>query len=351
MVDDVRLVVAAGEFFSLLGPSGCGKTTLLRMIAGLLPPSDGQILLGGRDVTNLPAHQRPVSTVFQDYALFPHLSVAENVAFGLRAEGVRGGAVLDRVALALEQVGLTGRDKARPRDLSGGQRQRVALARSLVLRPQVLLLDEPLGALDLALRRQMQSLLKQLQRSTGITFIHVTHDQTEAFAMSDRVAVMAAGRIAQVGPPREIYRNPASHFVASFVGEVNRLPARVMADPLDGRVEVQLADRRTLRVPASADLRKGCEVDLLLRPEDVSIGPPAAGSISTPATVVDVTFEGPSTVVVATTADGTELTVRLPSSRADELTGVTALHLSWRSQDSWALPRASAGGAHTPANR
>jgi putative spermidine/putrescine transport system ATP-binding protein len=222
-VDGVDLVVDEGEFFTLLGPSGSGKTTLLRLIAGFERPDAGRIELGGRDVTNLPPYVRETNTVFQDYALFPHMSVADNIAYGLRVKGVSRPAREKRVERALAMVRLTGLGHRRPSQLSGGQRQRVALARAVVNEPEVLLLDEPLGALDLKLRQEMQIELKQIQQEVGITFVYVTHDQEEALTMSDRLAVMANGRIEQLGSPVEVYERPATEFVAGFIGISNVL--------------------------------------------------------------------------------------------------------------------------------
>ena len=222
-VDGVDLVVAEGEFFTLLGPSGSGKTTLLRLVAGFERPDAGRIELGGRDITSLPPYLRDTNTVFQDYALFPHMSVADNIAYGLRVKGVPKQARAKRVQRALEMVRLTGLGNRRPNQLSGGQRQRVALARAVVNEPEVLLLDEPLGALDLKLRQEMQIELKQIQKEVGITFVYVTHDQEEALTMSDRMAVLANGRIEQVGTPVEVYERPATEFVAGFIGISNVL--------------------------------------------------------------------------------------------------------------------------------
>jgi putative spermidine/putrescine transport system ATP-binding protein len=222
-VDGVDLTIRSGEFFSMLGPSGSGKTTVLRLVAGFEEPSAGRILLGGRDVTEVAPFDRDVNTVFQDYALFPHLSVRQNVEYGLRVKRVPRAERAERAASALATVRLDGLGDRRPAELSGGQRQRVALARALVNRPSVLLLDEPLGALDLKLRLEMQTELKQIQREAGITFVFVTHDQDEALTMSDRIAVFDAGRIAQVGTPTEIYERPATPFVAGFVGTANLL--------------------------------------------------------------------------------------------------------------------------------
>ena len=222
-VDGVNLDIFAGEFLTLLGPSGSGKTTVLRMIAGFEKPDSGTIELRGNDVTQLPPYERDVNTVFQDYALFPHMDVISNIGYGLRVAGVAKDERLSRAEQALKQVRLSGYGDRRPAQLSGGQRQRVALARALVNRPSVLLLDEPLGALDLKLREQMQIELKELQREVGITFIFVTHDQEEALTMSDRIAVFNQGNIEQLGPPREIYENPKSLFVSEFVGQTNKI--------------------------------------------------------------------------------------------------------------------------------
>ena len=222
-VDDLSLELAGGEFFTLLGPSGCGKTTTLRMIAGFERPSEGEIRIEGEDVATLPPHKRPTNTVFQSYALFPHLSVEANVAFGLKRKKVGKDEIAERVATELRRVGLSTDANRRPSQLSGGMQQRVALARALVNLPKVLLLDEPLGALDLKLRKGLQVELKRIQREVGITFVYVTHDQEEALTMSDRIAVMAQGQIEQVGPPVEVYERPASEFVAGFIGISNLL--------------------------------------------------------------------------------------------------------------------------------
>jgi putative spermidine/putrescine transport system ATP-binding protein len=251
-VDDVDLTIAAGEFFSLLGPSGSGKTTVLRMIAGFDQPSAGVVLLGGRDVTNRPPYERDVNTVFQDYALFPHLSVRENVEYGLRVKRVAKAERRRRAAELLDVVRLGGFGDRRPDQLSGGQRQRVALARALVNRPAVLLLDEPLGALDLKLREEMQVELKAIQRDVGVTFIFVTHDQGEALSMSTRVAVFNSGRIEQVGTPSDVYERPATSFVAGFVGTANLLEADHAARLL-GTAAVHSIRPERIRVVDDAD--------------------------------------------------------------------------------------------------
>ena len=235
----LSLDIAAGEFFTLLGPSGCGKTTTLRMVAGFEQPTEGRILIDGVDVEGVPPFKRPTNTVFQSYALFPHLSVEDNVAFGLRRKGVAKDETQRRVREELERVGLAAEAKRKPRQLSGGQQQRVALARALINRPAVLLLDEPLGALDLKLRKGLQIELKRIQRDVGITFVYVTHDQEEALTMSDRIAVMNHGMVEQLAPPEEVYERPATEFVAGFIGVSNLLPGQV--ESVDGdQVNLQL---------------------------------------------------------------------------------------------------------------
>jgi spermidine/putrescine transport system ATP-binding protein len=266
-VDDVSVAIERGTFFALLGPSGCGKTTSLRMIGGFEEPTAGTIYLGDRDVTGLPPYRRDVNTVFQSYALFPHLSIFENVAFGLRRKGVRGGDLRRRVDDALELVALGGLEKRKPRQLSGGQQQRVALARALVNRPRVLLLDEPLGALDMKLRKQMQLELKRIQHEVGITFVHVTHDQEEAMTMADRIAVMHEGRIEQLGAPHDLYERPRTAFVAGFLGVSNLLPGRVVADGV-----VRLDAGGDVRVAPSALAGRDGAVAVGIRPEKVQLG-------------------------------------------------------------------------------
>ena len=264
-VDDVSLEIPRGSFFALLGPSGCGKTTSLRMIGGFEEPTAGVIYLGDRDVTWLPPYKRDVNTVFQSYALFPHLSIHDNVAFGLKRRGVKGAELETRVAEALELVALKGYERRKPRQLSGGQQQRVALARALVNRPRVLLLDEPLGALDLKLRKQMQLELKRIQHEVGITFVHVTHDQEEAMTMADTIAVMNAGKIEQLGAPTELYETPRTAFVAGFLGISNFL-----AGTVEGDGAVRLEDGTLVRAPAVAG-RSGA-VSIGIRPEKVQLG-------------------------------------------------------------------------------
>ncbi|MGH3058408.1 MAG: ABC transporter ATP-binding protein [Gaiellaceae bacterium] len=264
-VDGVSLEIPPGSFFALLGPSGCGKTTTLRMIGGFEEPTAGTIYLGDRDVTNLPPYKRDVNTVFQSYALFPHLSIFENVAFGLRRRGVKGADLRGRVTKILDLVQLPGMGPRKPRQLSGGQQQRVALARALVNSPRVLLLDEPLGALDLKLRKEMQLFIKALQHDLGITFVHVTHDQEEAMTMADSIAVMHDGVIEQLGTPTELYESPRTAFVAGFLGISNLLPGTA-----EGNGIVRLSDGTAVRVPAAAG-RSG-EVSIGIRPEKVRLG-------------------------------------------------------------------------------
>jgi spermidine/putrescine transport system ATP-binding protein len=264
-VDDVDLTIEQGEFFSLLGPSGCGKTTTLRMLAGFEVPSEGRILLEGEPVEKVPPYKRDVNMVFQSYALFDHLDVAENVAFGLKRRKVDKAEIQRRVGEALELVNLAERASARPMELSGGQRQRVALARALVNQPKVLLLDEPLGALDLKLRKQMQVELKQIQREVGITFVYVTHDQEEALTMSDRIAVMNEGRVVQCDEPEDIYEHPSGEFVAGFIGTSNLMAGVVE----DGRV--RLANGERLEIPLPAEISRGDSVHLSVRPEKIAL--------------------------------------------------------------------------------
>ena len=269
-VRNLDLRIEPGEFFSIIGPSGCGKTTTLRMIAGFEDPTAGRISVGGRDMTGVRPYRRPVNTVFQSYALFPHLDVYENIAFGLREAKVAKADVRDRVGEAVSLVQLEGRERSRPRQLSGGQQQRVALARALVNRPEVLLLDEPLGALDLKLRTDMQSQLKDLQRTVGVTFCYVTHDQGEAFSMSDRVAVMNQGLLEQVGKPEDIYHRPASAFVADFVGTANRFAARIESGD-GGRYSVAIDGIGTRGVRGPDGLTAGSQVLVLVRPENLRL--------------------------------------------------------------------------------
>lgn len=271
-VNNVSLQIGDGEFFSLLGPSGCGKTTSLRMIAGFEMPNAGEILIHGKSMGLIPPFKRPVNTVFQHYALFPHMTVGQNVGFGLEMKGVPKPEIKGRVSEALEMVRLSGMESRKPNQLSGGQQQRVSVARALINRPEVLLLDEPLGALDLKLRKEMQLELKTLQREVGITFIYVTHDQEEALTMSDRIAVMNLGNVLQVGTPSDIYEHPEDRFVADFIGESNFLEA-VVSNVEQNYIEVELTDSLTFRVVSNQKLSRGQKVTVAIRPEKLNIGP------------------------------------------------------------------------------
>jgi len=345
-VDHIDLEVRNGEFFSLLGPSGCGKTTTLRMIGGFELPSAGKILLGDRDITAEPPERRPVNMVFQSYALFPHLTVFENVAFGLRRRKTPDDEVRHRVGHALELVRLGGYDRRKPDQLSGGQQQRVALARALVNRPRVLLLDEPLGALDLKLRRQLQTELKRVQLEVGITFVYVTHDQEEALALSDRIAVMDGGRVEQVGTPEELYDAPRTLFVAGFIGTSNLLPGTV--ESVDGADAVVVLESGA-RCLARANGRQGGDpVDVAVRPECIVLGrddpaspdegPSLRGEIRQSA------YLGTSVNHLVATDGGVTLQVVVP--RGHERYGIgDAVRLRWRAADAMVLPRPGAGVA------
>jgi spermidine/putrescine transport system ATP-binding protein len=269
-VERVDLAIESGEFFSLLGPSGCGKTTTLRMIAGFEEPTEGQVLLYGENMVGVPPNKRDMNMVFQSYALFPHMSVFDNVAFGLKRKNVPDNEIADQVGSMLELVDLAGRERRRPREMSGGQQQRVALARALVNHPRALLLDEPLGALDLKLRQAMQSELKRIQREVGITFVYVTHDQGEALTMSDRIAVMNAGRVEQLGTPREVYEQPRTRFVGDFIGTSNILTATADRS-VDGDAVVELGDGQRLVVPLRGTQPAGM-LEVTVRPEKIRIG-------------------------------------------------------------------------------
>jgi spermidine/putrescine transport system ATP-binding protein len=344
-VDDLSLDIAEGEFFSMLGPSGCGKTTTLRMIGGFEEPSRGTIYLGGRDVTDLPPYRRDVNTVFQSYALFPHLDVFDNVAFGLRRKKVPGDEVQRRVQGALRLVDLLGFEKRRPAQMSGGQQQRVALARALVNHPKVLLLDEPLGALDLKLRKQMQLELKRIQQEVGITFIYVTHDQEEAMTMSDRLAVMRFGKIEQIGPPEEVYENPETEFVAGFLGASNLLDGELKEES-NGFATVQLAGGDLMRLPPDrAPFEVGSPVRVGVRPEKITIaaadgsGPVPSGWNAVGGLLRMSTYIGVSHQYKVEGPGGHELTVWVqnlgsePAPRTGE-----RVRLSWRWEHTFAVP-------------
>jgi spermidine/putrescine transport system ATP-binding protein len=338
-VDALDLTVSSGEFFALLGPSGCGKTTTLRMVAGLEQPTAGSITLGGDDITRLRPYRRPVNTVFQSYALFPHLDIYENVAFGLKRR--KAGDIRSKVEDMLKLVELSGFERRRPGQLSGGQQQRVALARALINRPRVLLLDEPLGALDLKLRRQMQIELKRIQTDVGITFVHVTHDQEEAMTMADTIAVMNGGVIEQLGPPEELYDNPATTFVANFLGQSNLVPGEVV-DTAGDYLVVDVAGERVGVLRERARAHQG-GVLVGVRPEKVTLQTaeePASDGVNRlgGAVVSDVSYSGTSTQYLVRVPGGQELTVFEQNTGARPVlsTGQQAT-LSWARHHTFAL--------------
>jgi spermidine/putrescine transport system ATP-binding protein len=331
-VEHVDLRIAEGEFFSLLGPSGCGKTTTLRMVAGFEEPTSGQILLHGRDVVGVPPFRRDVNMVFQQYALFPHMDVFENVAFGLRRKKVDKDEIRRRVAETLALVELEGREKRKPRQLSGGQQQRVALARALVNRPRALLLDEPLGALDLKLRQAMQLELKRIQREVGITFVYVTHDQEEALTMSDRLVVMNAGRIEQLGSPRELYEHPATRFVANFIGTSNILTGRLERKG-DGWALAGLGPDQRVLVADAAYAGDGQDVELAIRPEKIVLrteqDPPPPDRSALKVRVDEVVYLGTSTQYRTVTDGGDAVTVYRQNASATPGADVLAGQVGW----------------------
>ncbi len=314
-VASIDLTIRQGEFLTLLGPSGCGKTTILRMIAGLVPPSAGRIRLAGSDITSRPAHRRNMGLVFQNYALFPHLSVARNVAFGLEMRGIKAEAVEKRVADVLALVRLQGLAERRPAALSGGQQQRVALARALVVEPAVLLLDEPLSNLDAKLREELREEIRDIQRRLGITTVFVTHDQEEALTMSDRIVVMNAGRIEQIGSPTEIYEKPQTAFVAGFIGRMNRIEAKVTAS----KGGYSILEAAGLRVAASHTLPQGTRATVMIRPHRIHLArsgsSAAARQNSVRATISKVTFAG-ETVQYEINSGGNILRVESQTSSA-----------------------------------
>jgi spermidine/putrescine transport system ATP-binding protein len=310
-LDDVSVSIRENEFFTLLGPSGCGKTTLLRLIAGFDYPTSGEILLYGSDIAPLPPFKRPVNTVFQSYALFPHMTVAQNIGFGLEMLGKPKAEVSARVDEMLRLVKMEALKNRRTSQISGGQQQRVALARALAPQPKVLLLDEPLSALDYKLRKEMQIELKRLQSETGITFIFVTHDQEEALTMSDRIAVMSAGRILQVGSPREIYDRPSERFVADFIGETNFLPATLLSSA-DGRARVRLASGAEILASMPDGAVPGNDVTVVVRPEHASLSD-GAGQIN--GLLENVVYFGTDTHYHVRTDEGGEFIIRQQNAR------------------------------------
>jgi spermidine/putrescine transport system ATP-binding protein len=352
-VREMDLDIPRGQFFTMLGPSGCGKTTTLRMIAGFEEPSEGTVLLDGDDVTGLPPFRRPTNTVFQSYALFPHLSVERNVAFGLQRKRISKDETRRRVAEELERVGLAGEAKRKPRQLSGGQQQRVALARALVNRPAVLLLDEPLGALDLKLRKQLQVELKRIQRDVGITFVYVTHDQEEALTMSDRIAVMNHGVVEQIADPETVYERPATTFVAGFIGVSNLMPGEVLSIDT-GRAELRLDAGPTVRTAETGGARVGERVHAVVRPEKLQLETTATAANGRPSVegqVESALYLGTATQMVVLLGDGTRMTVLVPNADADarrDLPGAGHdARLSWSSENIH-IVRDAAGGEPEP---
>jgi spermidine/putrescine transport system ATP-binding protein len=352
-VDRVSMDIRSGEFFSMLGPSGCGKTTTLRMIGGFELPTAGRIELRGRDVTTDPPDKRPVNMVFQNYALFPHLDVHENIAFGLHRKGVEKVAANRRVGEALDLVHLAGYGKRKPNQLSGGQQQRVALARALVNRPNVLLLDEPLGALDLKLRKALQIELKRVQTEVGITFVYVTHDQEEALTMSDRIAVMRAGRVEQLGTPEELYERPRTRFVADFIGTSNLLSGVV--ESIDGHAAiVRLSSGETCLTASGGDgVAVGRSIDLSVRPESVALdarnGPKQAAPVGALAGAVEqVAYLGGSIQYLVRSAGGLSITAHAPKA-GERIPVGGAVDVTWSPGDALVLAEHPAAQEEIPA--
>ncbi|MGN6664611.1 MAG: ABC transporter ATP-binding protein [Solirubrobacterales bacterium] len=352
-VDDVSLELTRGEFFTLLGPSGCGKTTTLRMIAGFERPTSGEIRIEGEDVAQLPPHKRPTNTVFQSYALFPHLSVEDNVAFGLKRKKVAKEEIGKRVAAELERVGLANEAKRRPSMLSGGMQQRVALARALVNLPKVLLLDEPLGALDLKLRKELQVELKRIQRDVGITFVYVTHDQEEALTMSDRIAVMNRGRVEQVAVPAEVYDRPATTFVAGFIGVSNLMPATVT-----GSAEIKLDQGQTISTHTDG-FSPGDRCHAVVRPEKLRVelsenGNAPTGRPRVEGIVASSLYLGTATQIAVDLGEGVRMTVLVPNADESERQrlpgGGARVALSWEPEHMHLVRESPRNGSEATSN-
>lgn len=337
-VRNVDLDIAEGEFLTLLGPSGCGKTTTLRMVAGFLFPSSGHIKIGDRDVTGLPPNWRDTGMVFQTYALFPHLTVAQNVAFGLKMRGVRGSDASARVHDALKLVHLADFADRLPRQLSGGQQQRVALARAVVIRPQVLLMDEPLGALDLKLRQELQIQIRDVQREVGITTIYVTHDQGEALSLSDRIAVMSDGKIQQLDAPERLYSRPSSSFVANFIGRTNLFPAEIVGPAPEGylaKLVGSAADPIVVRPDNASALEIGKRYLVGIRPESSSLDGGLPNSI--PGRVLDVRYFGSTRTLVLESDQSRTIEIDLHASARTPARDET-VRVTWRPEDAFVLP-------------
>lgn len=349
-VEDVSLSIERGEIFSLLGPSGCGKTTLLRMIAGFLQPDAGSIHIGGLDITNLPPNRRPVNTVFQNYALFPHLSIWDNVAYGLKIAGKPKQEIANEVERMLQLTQMESQAKKKPHQLSGGQKQRIAIARALVNKPQVLLLDEPLAALDLKLRQRMLVELDRIHDEVGITFIFVTHDQGEAMSLSDRIAVVNHGRIEQVGTPTEIYEAPRTAFVADFIGDTNLFQASVSAIPDNSQIcQVHSEAMGEIKAWKDRELAPGQHLTLSLRPEKISISrdkpPPSDSRNVFEASVQEVVYVGPQTKYVVSVGSQS---IKVLHSHQHYLLDTTPIRwdekvwISWDANDSFMIPEEAA---------
>jgi spermidine/putrescine transport system ATP-binding protein len=348
-VDAIDLEIEEGEFFTMLGPSGCGKTTTLRMIAGFEDVTDGLLTIDDADMMGIPPHKRPTNTVFQSYALFPHLSVKENVAFGLKRKGAEKDEIERRVREELERVGLAAEANRRPAQLSGGMQQRVALARALVNLPRVLLLDEPLGALDLKLRKGLQVELKKIQREVGITFVYVTHDQEEALTMSDRIAVMNRGKIEQIGDPEEVYDRPNTTFVAGFIGVSNLMPGVIRKTGKDGEVELDVGNVKVTTGVEGFSVGERCHA--VVRPEKLAIGAGDRGDPSVEGLVESSLYLGTATQLIVKLADDVRMTVLVPNadeSERQQLPGGGAnVKLSW-SPDHMHVVKESAGNGTLP---
>ncbi len=334
-VDNLSLQIKEGEFFSILGPSGCGKTTTLRLIAGFETPTSGQIYLQGQPISGVPAFQRPINTVFQNYALFPHMTVAQNVAFGLEMQRLPRKEIEHRVREALAMVRMADRANSRPHQLSGGQQQRVALARALVNRPSVLLLDEPLGALDLKLRKAMQLELKQIQQEVGITFIYVTHDQEEALTMSDRIAVMGHGQVLQCATPEEIYERPQSRYVANFIGETNFLEGTLLS--LNGTARIQLEPELSIAAePCQRDLAEGTQVTVAIRPEKIALSAVNGDPKALRGIVREAVYIGTDMRYFVRLGERTEIVARLPNvgaARDQRFRRGDTVYVSWAAEN------------------
>ena len=341
-VSHVTLEINKGEFFSLLGPSGCGKTTTLRMLSGLEYPTSGSITLDNEEITDVPANKRSVHTVFQNYALFPHMTVAENIAYGLKNRGLDKKEIRARVGEMLDLVELRGQENVSPGSLSGGMQQRVALARALVLKPKALLLDEPLGALDLRLRQHMQTVLRQIHREVGITFVYVTHDQGEAFAMSDRIGVMRSGKLLQVATPEDLYRKPVNEFVAQFLGSSTRLGGIVTEVVSNGRYAIKLPGSGIeCECAGAAGMGEGDRIVAVIRPESIRVhtaGTAEDGKdmVGLDAAVDSVTFKGSQDRTILRNGESVIL-AHIPSNAAPVKAGDN-LHASWNVRDMWAAP-------------